>query len=86
MLDFLVATKRERGTTVLMTTHDVADLERLCPRMLIIDHGRLIYDGAVAEIRNRLGAERTLVVDLERPAPPLRVERAETVRVDGSRR
>ena len=83
-LDFLVALNRERGTTVMMTTHDVADLERLCPRMLIIDEGRLIFDGPVADIR-RFGAERTLVVDLEAPMPPLPIEGVEGVQAEGRR-
>ncbi len=83
-LDFLVALNREHGTTVMMTTHDLADLERLCPRMLIIDEGRLIFDGSVAEIR-RFGGERTLVVDLEAPRPPLRLSGVEGVRAAGRR-
>jgi ABC-2 type transport system ATP-binding protein len=83
-LDFLAALNRERGATVMMTTHDVGDLERLCPRMLIIDRGRLIFDGPVAEIR-RFGAERTLVVDLERPLPPLDLPGVEAVRAVGRR-
>jgi ABC-2 type transport system ATP-binding protein len=83
-LDFLVTLNRERGTTVMMTTHDVADLERVCPRMLIIDRGRLIFDGPVAEVR-RFGTERTLVVDLEAPRPPLAMEGVEGVRAEGRR-
>jgi ABC-2 type transport system ATP-binding protein len=83
-LDFLASLNRERGTTVMMTTHDVADLERMCPRMLIIDSGRLIFDGPVTEIR-RYGMDRTLVVDLETPCPPLRLDGADDVRVDGRR-
>jgi ABC-2 type transport system ATP-binding protein len=83
-LDFLAALNRESGTTVLMTTHDLADLERLCPRMLIIDRGRLIFDGPVAEIR-KFGADRTLVVDLEAPRPPLDVTGADEVRAVGRR-
>jgi len=83
-LDFLSALNRERGTTVMMTTHDVADLERMCPRMLIIDSGRLIFDGPVADIK-RFGVERTLVVDLEAPRPALWVEGVDDVRVDGRR-
>jgi ABC-2 type transport system ATP-binding protein len=83
-LDFLADLNRKRGTTVMMTTHDVADLERLCPRMLIIDHGRLIFDGPVADIR-RFGTERTLVVDLEAPRPPLAMEGVEEVRAEGRR-
>jgi len=42
----------------------MTDIAQLCQRMLLIDHGRLLYDGAVAAIRDRLGVERTLVVDL----------------------
>jgi ABC-2 type transport system ATP-binding protein len=83
-LDFLAALNRERGTTVMMTTHDLADLERLCPRMLIIDQGRLIFDGPISAIREH-DTERTLVVDLERPRPPLAVAGVEEVRAVGRR-
>jgi len=83
--DFLAAVNRERGTTVLLTTHDLADIERLCPRILIIDHGKVIYDGQVDAIKDRLGGERTLVVDLEDELPPLQVAGAEVFRVEGRR-
>ena len=55
----------ERGVTVLLTTHDMDDISQLCKRMMIIDHGRLLYDGSVEAIRDRYGVERTLVVDLD---------------------
>jgi ABC-2 type transport system ATP-binding protein len=63
--EFLLTINAERGVTVLLTTHDMDDIETLCPRMLIVDHGRKLYDGAVAGIRERFGGERTLVVDLD---------------------
>lgn len=63
--EFLLAINAERGVTVLLTTHDMDDVEMLCPRMLIIDHGRKLYDGSVASIRERFGGERTLVAVLE---------------------
>jgi ABC-2 type transport system ATP-binding protein len=66
---FLSVENRERGLTVLLTTHDLGDIERLCPRMILIDRGRLVYDGAVAAIRARFGAERQMRVDFEGPAP-----------------
>jgi ABC-2 type transport system ATP-binding protein len=53
--------------------------------MLVIDHGRVIYDGTVQEVKERYGTERTLVVDLEQPGPPLVVDGAEVTRVDGPR-
>jgi ABC-2 type transport system ATP-binding protein len=83
--DFLAEMNRERGVTVLLTTHDLADIERLSSRLLIIDHGRVIYDGTIDRLIQRFGKERTLVVDLEEPAPPLEVDGARVVRVDGPR-
>jgi ABC-2 type transport system ATP-binding protein len=63
--EFLLTLNAERGTTVLLTTHDMDDIEMLCPRMVIIDHGRKLYDGTVAEIRERFGGERTLIAVLD---------------------
>ncbi len=83
--EFLSEVNRERGVTVLLTTHDLADIERLCSRLLIIDHGRLIWDGGLDELKRRYGQERTMVIDLEEPAPPLDVPGARVVRVDGPR-
>jgi ABC-2 type transport system ATP-binding protein len=83
--EFLLEVNRDRGVTVMLTTHDLADIERLCSRILIIDHGRLIYDGDVETLKDRYGGERTLVVDLEEPAPPLEVAGTRVVRVDGPR-
>jgi len=83
--DFLADLNRERGVTVLLTTHDLSDIERLCPRMLIIDHGKVLYDGGTLEIAARFGAERTLVVDLAESRPPLRLPLGSVVRTDGPR-
>ena len=83
--DFLVALNRDRGTTVLLTTHDLDDVERLCERMMIIDHGRVIHDGGVAAFKTAYGTHRTVVVDLVDPAPPLDVEATTVTRVDGPR-
>ena len=83
--EFLAEVNRERGVTVLLTTHDLADIERLSSRLLIIDHGRVIYDGTIESLIRRYGEERTLVVDLEEPAPPLEVAGARVVRVEGPR-
>jgi ABC-2 type transport system ATP-binding protein len=83
--DFLIEINRHDGVTVLLTTHDLGDIERLCERLLVIDHGSLIWDGAIADLRERYGSERTLVVDLEEPSPPLEVAGARVERVEGPR-
>jgi ABC-2 type transport system ATP-binding protein len=82
---FLGELNRDRGTTVLLTTHDMADIEQLCRRVLVIDHGRLAYDGLLADLRARVGGERTLVVDLAEARPAVTVHGARVVRVDGPR-
>ncbi len=83
--DFLVEINRERGVTVLLTTHDLGDIERLCERLLVIDHGSLIWDGGIPELKRLYDVERTLVVDLEEPAPPLAIAGARVERVEGPR-
>ncbi len=83
--EFLASANRERGVTVMLTTHDLADIERLCSRILIIDHGRLIYDGDVETLKGRYGTERVVIVDLEEPGPPLRVDGARVTKVEGPR-
>jgi viologen exporter family transport system ATP-binding protein len=83
--EFLHEMNAERGVTVLLTTHDLDDIERLCSRLLVIDHGRLIYDGDLETLKARYGGERMLVVDLEEPRSPLEVDGARVVRVEGSR-
>jgi ABC-2 type transport system ATP-binding protein len=83
--DFLAEVNRERGTTVLLTTHDMDDIERLCRRMLIIDHGRVIDDCGPDALRARFGGETVLVVDLVEPGSPLDVPGATVTRVDGPR-
>ncbi|MEU7633868.1 ATP-binding cassette domain-containing protein [Nocardia sp. NPDC049220] len=68
---FLRAERAERGTTLLLTTHDMGDIERLCGRVLVVDHGRLVYDGSLAGLGTTAGAQRVLVVDLAEPTPDI---------------
>lgn len=87
--EFLLEINRERGVTVLLTTHDMSDISLLCRRMMVIDHGQLLYDGGVEMLRDRLGSERTLVIDLidERETPgPVVVDGATETKSDGPRR
>jgi ABC-2 type transport system ATP-binding protein len=48
--DFLRSLNREHGTTILLTSHYMDDIEQLCPRVLVIDHGRLHFDGRLASL------------------------------------
>ncbi|MEI7035012.1 ATP-binding cassette domain-containing protein [Streptomyces pratensis] len=71
---FLKELNAERGTTVLLTTHDLTDIEQLCRRVMVIDHGRLMYDGSLAGLHEAGASERMLVIDLERELPPIALE------------
>ena len=60
---FIKEQNQTRGTTVILTTHDLGDIEELCPRVLIIDAGKLIYDGPLATIKARFGKFRTITFE-----------------------
>lgn len=57
---FIEDLNRERGTTVLLTTHDLDDVERLCKRIIIIDQGRVLFDGQAADLRRRYAPIRLI--------------------------
>jgi ABC-2 type transport system ATP-binding protein len=61
---FILSINRERGATVILTTHDLGDVEKLCERVMMIDRGRLLFDGLLSTLRERFGGERELRVDL----------------------
>nr|WP_075001593.1 ATP-binding cassette domain-containing protein [Streptomyces qinglanensis] len=83
---FLTTLNAELGTTVLLTTHDLSDIEHLCERVVVIDQGRLLYDGSLGGLQEAGRGERTLVVDLEYEMPPIAgLEGARTVRTEGPR-
>ncbi len=62
MRAFVEEINRERQTTVLLTTHDLDDVERLCNRIIIIDHGRVLFDGQTANLKHRYAPHRLLDV------------------------
>ena len=83
--EFLRTLNAERGTTLMLTTHDLQDIEALCDRVIVIDHGPAVFDGPLEALHRRGESRRTLVVDLVDEAPPIEVAGAETHKVDGPR-
>lgn len=82
---FIHYINKERQTTVLLTTHDMQDVEKLCRRVMIIDQGKLLYDGALETLQNRFGGKRELIVDMaEAYASPV-VEGAQIVEQSAER-
>jgi ABC-2 type transport system ATP-binding protein len=75
----------ERGATIILTTHDLGDVEKLCRRVMMIDQGHLLFDGTLSDLIARFGGERELVVDFAEEYEDPQVERARIVARDGHR-
>jgi ABC-2 type transport system ATP-binding protein len=83
---FLADLGARGDTTLILTTHDLADIERLCRRLVIIDHGRVVHDGTADELHARYGSRRRVVVDLDEPLPdPVELPGVSLVSVDALR-
>jgi ABC-2 type transport system ATP-binding protein len=74
---FIARINAERGTTIVLTTHDLAEVERLCRRIILIDHGTIVYDGNVERIKAEYGRYRTLIVHFSEPVSQPRLDGAE---------
>jgi ABC-2 type transport system ATP-binding protein len=83
--DFIRRLNRERGVTVLLTTHDMDDIEALCRRVIVINEGKIFPDGTLAELRSRVTRERRLIVDLEREGEEVADPDAEVIQHEGHR-
>jgi ABC-2 type transport system ATP-binding protein len=83
--ELLVNINKERKVSVLLTTHDMADIEKTCNRMIVIDKGMMIYDGSLDRIREEYGNYRTLKVDFKYDPKQLVVNGADLIMQDGLR-
>lgn len=63
--DFIKKLNREQNVTVILTTHDMDDIEALCTRVMVIGQGKILSDGTLADLRARVTKERRLIIDLE---------------------
>jgi len=65
--EFLVELNREQKTTILLTTHDMQDIEALCSRVVVIDHGTIMHDGTLEKLKERYGGQTKLILTLKTP-------------------
>lgn len=82
---FIHQINAERQVTVVLTTHDLDDVEKLCNRVILIDDARLLFDGELATLRRMLSKERLFSVDYAEDYPDVRVPHAQITHREGTR-
>jgi ABC-2 type transport system ATP-binding protein len=83
--DFVRGLNRSRGVTIILTTHDMDDIEALCHRVMVIGDGAILCDGTLADLRSRVSRERWLTIDLADADAQLCEPDAVVVRREGHR-
>ena len=81
---FLAEVNRERGTTIILTTHDLVDIEEICPRLIMVDDGKLLFDGELKHLRATLGSRRRLTLEFATDPGPIALASATLVADEGS--
>lgn len=82
---FLRQINAERQVTAILTTHDLNDVEQVCGRLIIIDNGKIIYDGGIDALKNQYGKTRMLIVDLAQPYSDIQLEGVNLTRREENR-
>jgi ABC-2 type transport system ATP-binding protein len=82
---FIQEINAQHGVTVILTTHDLGDVEKLCRRVLMIDHGKLLFDGPLNDLQERFGGERELLVDFSEDYADVSVGGASVLAREGLR-
>jgi ABC-2 type transport system ATP-binding protein len=77
-----IADMNARGTTFVLTTHDLEDVERLAREVIIINHGTKVFDGSLRDLKHSLGKKKIIQVKLAKPCPRLSVPGTSVVRRD----
>src|SRR5437773_1906075 len=83
--DFVKRLNRQDGVTIILTTHDMDDIEALCSRVIVIGEGKILSDGTLAELRARVTRERWLTVDLADDGAAIDEPDAIEIRREGQR-
>ena len=84
--DFINEINKYKNTTVLLTTHDMSDIEKLCSRVIVIDSGDLLYDGRLDNLVQNFGYNRTLMVEFEEPVNDFSVDGAILVKSESNKK
>jgi ABC-2 type transport system ATP-binding protein len=76
---FIKKINQEKGVTVILTTHDMSDIEALAERVILIGKGTLLYDGSLSELRSKFGTQKTITIDYRENHNPIQIPEATTI-------
>ncbi len=83
--DFIRLLNKEHKVTILLTTHDMDDIESLCRRVLVLNDGKIYFDGTLEALRKKILPERRLIIDLLQEGSSIKDPQAQVIRQDGHR-
>lgn len=83
--DFIQEINKNKKVTIILTTHDMSDVEKLCNRIMLIDKGDIVYHGNIKNLKDSYNFRRRLVVDFEIKSPEIKIDGAEIVKMEGKR-
>jgi len=72
--EFLRKTNKEKGTTIILTSHDMADIEKVCDRVIVINHGKIIFDDAIGKLTGKYRGRKYLTLVFKEEVEQERVE------------
>lgn len=81
--NFIKEINRTRNVTVILTTHDLDDVEQLCSRIIVVNNGKIVEDGPIDSIIHKLTPHRMLVVELQEPCDDLSTPNATVIKQEG---
>lgn len=84
--DFIKQLNQERKTTVILTTHDMADIEAICDRIIMINKGKLLFDGKIQDFRDQFGSTTTLEVLFSEEGQEIHDERFTLLKSEGKKK
>jgi len=86
ILDFIYEINKERKITVILTTHDIRDIEKLCNRTIVLDKGKIVYNGSVDKMKNDFSKYRTIIIEMKDKATLLQINDVALIKEEGPRK
>ncbi|MFH1880651.1 MAG: AAA family ATPase, partial [Bacillota bacterium] len=83
MREFIQNINKQRGVTVVLTTHDLGDVSELCKRLIVINNGKVVEDGALHSIVKRMSPYRVITLELRHPVTEIRSPKVTLQKIEG---